>query len=196
VIRIHLTAADLANVRFAARPAPLQELNAALSMMAARPDGELLFGRWRRRLLHTLPPASVPLRDLVPAGLAPGFIDVIKDTLPDALDAVTAAPTHYVRSELERVYRAPGPTLGRVPGTRPPRVPAWIRELHRGNAQAWLRLRQAQQAAFTTVLEPVWPQIQDLHRDTFVRYATVAAERGVGAALTTLVPGSRLRDGV
>ncbi|WP_323181048.1 regulator [Streptomyces sp. NBC_01142] len=125
MIRIHLTAADFARVRFASGAAPLQELNAALLKMC-RPDDGLLFGRWRRRLLQSLPAAVGPLRDLVPADVAPNFIDVISDSLKEGLDTVRASPPDLVRSEIERVY-----------AQRTPPVPPWIRDLHRGDADAW-----------------------------------------------------------
>ncbi|MFF3767472.1 winged helix-turn-helix domain-containing protein [Streptomyces sp. NPDC001922] len=185
MIRIRFTAADFAEVRFASRPAPLQELNGALAMMCRR-DAPLLFGRWRQRLLRSLPAAVEPLADLVPAGTAPRFLDVFDDALEDGLDTVRSAsrPTE-IRTELERVY-AGHPT--------PP--PPWIRDLHRGDRGAWHLLRRAQQAAFETIVRPVWPVVQDLHRTEFTRHALTVAEHGTGAALTRLVPGSRLHDGV
>lgn len=94
-----------------------------------------------------------------------------------------AAPAELVRTELERVYAG-----------RP--SPRWIRELHAGEAGARHVLRRAQRAAFETVVAPVWPQVQDLHRAEFTRHAVTVAEHGVGAALPALVPGTRLRDGV
>ncbi len=42
----------------------------------------------------------------------------------------------------------------------------------------------------------MWPLVQDLHRAEFTRYALTAAEQGLAAALATVAPGSRLRDGV
>ncbi|MEV6398282.1 helix-turn-helix domain-containing protein [Streptomyces sp. NPDC051907] len=184
MIRIHLTAADFAGVRFAARPAPLQELNSAF-LMLFRPDEELLFGNWRRRLLTSLPAAVEPLGDLVPALEAPAFLDVFSDSLHEGLDTVRATPADVVRSELERVN-----------ARRRSPAPLWIRDLHRGDASAWQVLRRAQQAAFEAVLRPVWPVVQDLHRAEFARHALTVAEHGVGAALTELVPGSRLHEGV
>ncbi|MFI6104994.1 ArsR/SmtB family transcription factor [Streptomyces sp. NPDC051310] len=184
MIRIHLTADDFARVRFPARPAPLQELNAAF-MQLFRPGGDLLLGHWRQRLLRSLPAAAAPLADLVPAAVAPRFLDVLGDGLEDALDGVRAAPPAFVRSELERAYAhhaAP--------------APPWVRGLHRGDTDAWQRLRRAQSAAFGTVLGPVWEVVRDLHRAEFTRHAVTVAEHGVGAALTELVPGSRLRGGV
>ncbi|MEU4213265.1 winged helix-turn-helix domain-containing protein [Streptomyces sp. NPDC026206] len=184
MIRIHFTAGDFARVRFAPRPAPLQELNAALMMMC-RADDALLFGRWRRRLLHSLPAAVTPLADLVPAGLAPQFIDVLSSDLKEGLDIPRTARPELVRSEIERVY-APHPSP----------APLWIRDLHRGDAGAWQLLRRGQHAAFEAVLRPVWPLVQDLHQREFARHALTVAEHGIGAGLAALVPGSRLHGDV
>ncbi|MFT2019417.1 ArsR family transcriptional regulator [Streptomyces sp. 796.1] len=181
MIRIHLTAADLARVRFAPRPAPLLELNTAL-LTLGHPGGALRYGPWRERLLHRLPRAVEPLRDLVPAGVAPSFLDVFSDDLRAALDAPRATPAPLVRAELARVYAA-------APGPPPP----WVRDLHRGDASGWQVLHRAQRAAFDAVIGPVWPLVQEMHRAEFARYALTAAEAGVGAALTAAVPGSVLR---
>ncbi|WP_406215939.1 ArsR/SmtB family transcription factor [Streptomyces decoyicus] len=182
MIRIHFTTADFAQVRFAPRPAPLQELNVALMKMC-RPDDELLFGRWRRRLLRSLPPAVLPLRDVVPAEAAPAFLDVFSDTLKEGADTVRATRPDLVRSEMERVYaRQASP------------APLWIRGLHRGDAEAWQLLVRAQRAAFDTALRPVWPLVQDLHQREFLRHALAVAEHGIGAALAALVPGSRVHE--
>ncbi|GAA3083112.1 hypothetical protein GCM10020000_81470 [Streptomyces olivoverticillatus] len=187
MIRIHFTAADFAQVRFAPRPAPLQALNTAF-MMLFRGDDHLLFGRWRQRLLRSLPTAVGPLGDLVPAADAPVFLDEFGDPaeggLDDGLDAVRAAPPALVRSELERVYAG-----------HPAPPPPWIRDLHRGDAAAWEVLRRAQHAAFETAVRPVWPLVQDLHRAEFTRHALTTAEHGVGAALAALVPGGRAARG-
>ncbi|MEU2608296.1 ArsR family transcriptional regulator [Streptomyces albus] len=182
MIRIHLTAADFARVRFAPGPAPLQELNMALAKMM-RPDDALLFGRWRTRLLRALPAAAKPFSDLVPAGRAPAFLDVFSNDLAEGLETVRSFPTALVRSEIERVH-AP------VPG--PP--PRWIRALHRGDDDAWQLLHRAQRAAFDAALRPVWSRIKDSHQEEFTRYALTAAEQGTAAALTALLPGSRLRN--
>ncbi|MER7400731.1 ArsR family transcriptional regulator, partial [Streptomyces sp. NPDC000151] len=179
MIRIHFTAADFARVRFAARPAPLQELNVALGMMC-RPDQRLLFGRWRQRLLRSLPAATGALRELIPGTQAPAFIDSSSDSLAEGWDALRASRPAFVRAEIARVH------AGR---TAPP---PWVRGLHGGDDDAWEVLRRAQYAAFDTVLRPVWPLVQDLHRAEFTRHALAVAEHGVGAALTALVPGTRL----
>ncbi|MFH8366349.1 helix-turn-helix domain-containing protein [Streptomyces sp. NPDC018031] len=183
-MRIHFTAADFTRIRFAPRPAPLQELNAALTMMC-HPGEALLFGRWRRRLLRSLPDTAQPFGDLAPGARAPAFLDVFSEDLAEGLDTVRATPPDLVRSEIERVY-----------AHHPASAPRWLRGLHAGDAGAWRLLRRAQHAAFETVLAPVWHQVQDLHQAEFTRHALLAAEHGTGAALDGLLPGARLRGGV
>ncbi|MGW5419336.1 ArsR/SmtB family transcription factor [Streptomyces sp. NPDC003943] len=186
MLRIHFTADDFARVRFAPRPAPLQELHAALATaVAPRPDP--LFGRWRGRVLRTLPAAADPLADLVPAGRPPYFLDVLGDTLADSFDRIRATGPEVVRAELARVY-------GTGPGSLP--APRWVRGLYAGEEASWQTVRRAQRAAYETVLAPVWPLIQDLHREEFARHALTVAEHGLAAALTALAPGARLNGAV
>ncbi|MFE6686858.1 ArsR/SmtB family transcription factor [Streptomyces sp. NPDC057743] len=181
MIRIRFTAADFARVRFAARPAPLQELNVALGM-ACRRDAATLFGRWRQRTLRALPPAAAPFGDLVPGLRPPRFLDQFGDDLAEELESVRATDPGLVRAEIERVYAG-----------HPSPAPRWVHDLHRGDADAWRLLGRARVAAFDTVLRPVWPLVQDLHQAEFTRYAVTVAEHGVAAALDALVPGARFR---
>ncbi|MFD0278199.1 ArsR/SmtB family transcription factor [Kitasatospora sp. NPDC127111] len=185
MIRIHLTPDDFARVTLAPRPAPLLELNAALMTMCRPDGGSLLYGPWRRRALRALPGTVEPLADLVPAGRAPRFLDVVADSLPEALEQVRAAPVALVAAELERVYR---------PAGRP--APAWVRDLSRGDADSRRLVQRAQHAAFEALLAPVWEQVRDLHHAEFVRRAVQLASDGVGALLTGLLPGARLRGSV
>ncbi|MBM7168658.1 winged helix-turn-helix transcriptional regulator [Streptomyces sp. G44] len=182
MIRIHFTADDLARVRFAPRPSPVPELHAALLMLGL-PREELLFARWRSRLLRNLPSTAEPLADLAPTGVAPAFLDVLGETPEEGYALIREAAAEEIRTGIEQLY-----------GRRPP--PPWIRALHRGDAASWRTLGRAQRAAYEAVLAPVWHQVQDLHRAEFTRHAVAVAERGLGAALTGLAPGSRLRDGV
>ncbi|APE26713.1 ArsR/SmtB family transcription factor [Streptomyces venezuelae] len=181
MLRVHFAAEDFARIRFAPRPAPLQELHAALTTAVTQRGGPL-FAPWRGRILRSLPAASSPLADLAPAGRPPSFLDVIGDTMAEGFEQIRATSPGLVRVELERVY-----------GTMP--VPRWIRGLHAGDETAWHTLHRAQQAAFETVLAPVWSVVQDLHRKEFTRYALTVAEYGVAGTLTGLAPGSRLHEG-
>ncbi|MFJ7126289.1 ArsR/SmtB family transcription factor [Streptomyces sp. NPDC098101] len=183
MLRVHFTAEDFARMRFAPRPSPVAELHAALLMLGA-PHEELLFGRWRGRILRALPGTAGPLADLVPGGEPPSFLDVLGETREEGFALLRETRPELVRSELERVYAGRGA------------APPWIRGLYGGEAGAWRTLDRAQRAAYGAVLAPVWPLVQDLHRAEFTRHALTVAERGPGAALADRVPGSRLRDGV
>ncbi|MFE1949854.1 ArsR family transcriptional regulator [Streptomyces sp. NPDC059524] len=182
MLRIHFTAQDIARIRFAPRPAPLQELHAALAAAVNRQGGPLL-APWRGRVLRSLPAAAAPLADLVPAGRPPLFLDVLGESLSDSFEQIRATGSGFVRSELERVY-------GGLP------APAWIRGLHASDGSGWRTLYRAQQAAYEAVLAPVWSVVQQRHREQFTRYALTVAEHGVAGALARLAPGSRLDDGV
>ncbi|MER5493526.1 winged helix-turn-helix domain-containing protein [Streptomyces sp. NPDC002490] len=184
MLRLHFTPADLARVRFAPRPAPLQELNAALTAMVTA-DGGPRRAAWRRRALRSLPRSARALVDLVPAGRAPGFLDVFADSLPAALDQAYEVPARRLRAELEHVY---------APVPRP--APAWVRDLHRGDPAARSVVRRAQHGAFHALLGPVWERVQDLHHDEFVRRAVHLAEEGTEAVLAGLLPGARLKGTV
>ncbi|MFB6890414.1 ArsR/SmtB family transcription factor [Kitasatospora sp. NPDC056327] len=183
VLRIHFTPEDFGLVRLAPRPAPLQELHAAL-LTLTRPGPAPLLDRWRRRTLSALPPAAVPLADLAPGGRAPVFLDVVADSLAESVERVRAAPSALVTAELARVY-APAPAP----------APAWVHELPRGDAGAWRLVERAQRAAFDTVVGPAWERVRELHHAEFVRQAVRLAEDGAAALLPGLLPGSRTGDG-
>ncbi|MFF0742866.1 helix-turn-helix domain-containing protein [Streptomyces sp. NPDC004111] len=182
MIRIHFTADDFTRVRFAPRPSPVPEMHAALMMLGV-PDEGLMFGRWRRGVLRSLPAAVGPLADLVPDGVPPAFLDVLGDTPDEGFALIRSQRPEFVRSGLREVY-----------GARP--VPPWIRGLYDGDDQAWRTFGRAHRAAYESVLAPVWNLVQDLHRAEFTRHALILAEQGLGAALAAVVPGSLLRDGI
>jgi DNA-binding transcriptional ArsR family regulator len=184
VIRIHLTSADYALIRFAARPVPLQELHAALLMLFNPDHATLLFGRWRNRTLRALPAAAESLRDLVPGRYAPAFLDRVEGTLDESFEAMRAGDAAWIAAELELAYAS----------TRDA-APPWVQDLHRGVRDAWQPVVRAERTAFDALLAPIWPLVQDLHRAELARYAGIVAQYGIGSALTTTVPGSRLHGG-
>ncbi|MEU6509463.1 hypothetical protein [Streptomyces sp. NPDC046942] len=70
MLRIELSAQDLARIQFAPQPAPLVELKLSL-MMLRRPDSEQTFGRWRRGLRQRLPVTTRALWDLLSSSRGP-----------------------------------------------------------------------------------------------------------------------------
>jgi DNA-binding transcriptional ArsR family regulator len=186
VIRIHLTSADFALIRFAARPVPLQELHAALLMLFNPDHSTLLFGRWRNRTLRALPAAAASLRDLAPGRYAPAFLDRMEGTLDESFEAMRGSDAAWIAAELELAYTSSSSSDA---------APPWVQDLHRGVRDAWQPVLRAERTAFDALLAPVWPLVQDLHRAELARYAGIVAQHGIGTALTATVPGSRLSGG-
>jgi DNA-binding transcriptional ArsR family regulator len=183
VIRIRFGAADLGDVRFAARPAPLIELHTALLRFTMPGADAAVLGRWLRRVDRARP-AFAPIGDVVPAGYAPAFLDVYEPDLTDALGALRPA------------RGAAAPELRRAYAGHDAAVPGWVRDLARDDDASWRRLARAEGAAFEALIRPVWGLVQDLHQAEFTRHALATAEHGVGAAINALLPGGRLHDGV
>lgn len=184
MLRIHLTADDLAHVRLAPRPAPMLELNIALVGLMRPCAGPRQEGR-RQRMLRALPAASAALRDVVPGPYAPTFLDVPDDDWQAGRDRIRSTPVSDVSAELARAY-----------AVVPVEPPAWVHDLGRGDRRAWAVFDQGQRAAFDTLLAPVWDVLRDRHAAEFTRHALVVAAHGIGAGLADLLPGSRFRDGV
>jgi DNA-binding transcriptional ArsR family regulator len=182
MIRVHFTGADFARTSVSQHPAPLVELKLSL-MMLRRRDNDVFFGRWRRQLRSALPGTTRPLWDLVSGYRGPAFIDPVSVTVAEGLDAVHATPPGRVQDDIARIY---------AHRTSPP--PSWLRDLLRSDAEAWTTLHRALDDAYQTTLARTWPAVRDRHRAEFARYALTAAASGVSCALTTLVPGSQLRE--
>jgi DNA-binding transcriptional ArsR family regulator len=184
VLRIELSADDLARIRFAAQPAPLVELKLAL-MMLRRADSAALFGRWRHDLRRRLPGSTRPLWDLLNPYGGPAFLDPVDADLAAGLEVVRSAPSDFVRGGIELIWADRGAT-----------PPQWLRDLAENDATARQLIQRGLRDAYDTVLRPSWPQVRSRHQAEYLRYALTAAEHGVAAALTSLCPGSRLVDGV
>lgn len=179
MLQLHFTAQDLLQVRFAEGPAPLMELglSAATLQRADRPE---VFGRWRRDRQRTLPREALPLLQLVPAnGAGPLFLDPLVDSLQEGLDGVMATGRDTARRELQRV----------CPAYRP--VTPWVRDLADRDRAAWSQLHDAVRAAHDALIAPDWGRIRATYAADVAWRTSLLATHGLGAALTSLYPGSR-----
>lgn len=179
MLRIHFSPGDFARVRFLPRPAPLVELKVSL-MMSRRRDSPVVFGRWRREVGHRLPATTRPLWDLLRPFQGPAFLDPVSGDLEEGLDLVRSTPSTVVHSDVARLRRPPTP---------------WVKALMRRDTQAWNLLDRSLRDAYQSVLATSWNTVRERHAAEFTRFALRAAETGTEQALTTLAPGSALRDG-
>lgn len=179
MLRVHFTAQDLMRVGFASRPAPLMELGLAAATLQRR-DDHSVFGQWRADRRRALSPAAMPLFSLVPPnGAGPLFLDPLSDALEDGLDQVRSAPAEMVARELRRV----------CPAYRP--LTPWVRDLARGDRRAWRALDEALRTGHRALVSRHWDRMQASFRADLAWRGRLMAEQGVGAALTSLYPGSR-----
>jgi hypothetical protein len=94
MLRIHLTAEDLAATRLATRPDPLWEVVGSLRTLRDR-TSPLLFGGWRRRTWAALAGQARMCLDLVPPqGYCPDFLTPAEGSLglEAGITAVLATP--------------------------------------------------------------------------------------------------------
>lgn len=182
-MRIHFTPDDLLHVRFAEDPLPLLELGLALASLHS-PTADPVFTRWRREATRALPARARPLLDLVPAcGRGPQFLDPMVPDVDEGFDRVAASSRGQVRQELVRVVG-----LGRP-------ITPWTRRLADQERDAWRELLTGMHAAYGSILTEPWRRLRaGFHAE--VAWRTSRWGRvGLGAALESLTPNSRL-DGL
>jgi DNA-binding transcriptional ArsR family regulator len=177
--RVHFTAEDLLQTRFAAAPAPLLELALALAALQRR-DGGALFAAWRGRLRQSLPRIVAPMLGLLPpSGTGPCFLGPISSDFADGLDRVLSTPSEQARTELQRVCIA---DRSLVP---------WTRQLATRDGDTWRMLGQALLAAYRTALEPQWEAVSAGHHADLAFRGHILAEQGLRAALASVYRSAR-----
>jgi DNA-binding transcriptional ArsR family regulator len=179
MLRLVFTANDFASTQFLAQPAPALELKfaaRALRQGVSTPWGE----RWRCRALAASPTSSVSTRMLTSHfswSISPTMIEA---DLDESLEAAPGFSARQWRAELEQFRSCPN--VGDSP---------FVRYFLDGDRDAMLSLCRGMRKLFTTVLEPHWPDIRANHHGELVRRGRLVADRGLRAALTGTIPGSR-----
>ncbi len=146
VYRIHFTTEDLARTRVARAPSPLMELGASVRTLQSR-DHPVLFGAWRRRVIHELRPSARMVLDLIPPrGWAPTFLTPGSVGDPEEiLEQVCATPRSQVRKDLAHVAE-----------WQP--LPSWARRLV-DDREAMRRLSEGLRHVHRVLLAPHWSRI-------------------------------------
>ncbi|MGW1995219.1 ArsR/SmtB family transcription factor [Embleya sp. NPDC001921] len=186
MLRIKLTSEDLVRTRIAATWGPLGETFFSLATLQ-QPQGEALFGEWRRRVNAESAARTHPASALFHEALLDLFtVTGASTSIEEGLDAVRAARADHLHTELAgavkaRVHysRATGPWAGTAWGD--------IAHDRADRKELVAYLQDAHRAA----VAPYWPRILSRLRAEQAGHARTLAEHGVEAMLAGLPPGFR-----
>ncbi len=179
MLRIHFTAADLLETRYAMRPSPLLELTTAIAMLQRR---DTLFDAWRKETAAKIPRAARLLFQLIPpSATGPLFLDPATDDFTAGLDLVLTTPRPLVRAQLTRADNAERA------------VTPWLRGLYDRDGEAWRMLADAMTAAYHHILSPSWPRVQAGFRADIGLRGRLTAEGGIRASLEGMYPDTHWR---
>jgi DNA-binding transcriptional ArsR family regulator len=177
------TKADMAQVRFAAVPAPLVET--ALGFAELRHQSrQQVPDSWASQAREVFPRAARPLLDLIPAsGPWPEFLDPPVADLDEALEVVSATPRTQLKYQLAISWRRPG------------HPPTWLRSLADGNLEELTTVARALRSFYLACVAPIWPSIAASFHDEVADRAMTLAKGGLGELFDSLHPDLAMRDG-
>jgi DNA-binding transcriptional ArsR family regulator len=177
MLRILFTADDLASTRFLDEPAPMLEMKFAVRGL--RRGIRASWGeRWRCASLPEIPRSARPaVRQLgghFTWALTPTL--AISPDIDEALDTSLGLDPERMRAELATFYSAPN--------TGVPLLHSYAVDENRDAGRVLLR------TTFTASLEPYWADVRANHHSELAQHGRLLAGRGVGATLTTVIPGA------
>lgn len=183
MLRIELTAEDLARVRVSHSWGPLTEAILSLAVLEERPSA--LFDGWVRGLGDRI---GRDARSLV--GMVRPFAHVDFHTLAgqatsleEGLDALFTAPEKYLRLELSPLFD------GSIP--IPPAARTWFRSVHDGDRRARSQLRTGLRAYAREAVVPHWDQLRSQADVDRALRGRIMLDAGVEGLLSTLHPSVR-----
>ena len=181
MLRILFTPDDLASTRFLPEPAPMLELK--FVAVGLRRGVRTSWGeRWRSRSLAAIPRSARPIVRHIGGhfswALSPSF--AVSADLDEAMDVFLGFGAERLREEMALYFSAPNAG-----------VPVW-NALER-DPDAGRLLVHGTKTAFTAAVQPYWADIRANHHSELAQHGRLLACRGVGAALTTVIPGASWR---
>ncbi|TCC57723.1 ArsR family transcriptional regulator [Kribbella pittospori] len=178
MLRILFTPDDLASTRFLPEPTPILELKFAavgLRQGIRAPWGE----RWRSRALAAIPlSARQTVRHVgghFSWALSPTF--AASPDLDEGMETFLSFGTERLREEMALYFSAPNSG-----------VPMW--SAFEGDRDAGQVLVHGTRTTFTATVQPYWADIRANHHSELAQHGRRVACDGVGAALTTVIPGA------
>lgn len=181
MVRLWLSAEDLANVRFADRMHPAGRVLLASQALRRPSLAAALPGPAGRAARHAA--ALRPLHHLLPvSGMAPDFLTPWAglDSLDDGLDAIRSTPARQIRAEVRTAYARTGVSAAR-------------RRFAEADPAVLDSLVTSMRVYFDRVLAPDWAALNAAHRRHVGEVAGRYALSGVDGVLSALPAAIRWR---
>jgi len=181
MLRILFTPDDLASTRFLPEPAPMLELK--FVAIALRQGFRASWGaRWRSHALAAIPRSARPMVRHIGGhfswALSPTL--AVSSDLDEAMETFLGFDPERLREEIALYFSAPNSG-----------VPLW--NVFEGDRDAGRMLVRGTRAAFMAAVQPYWADVRANHHSELAQHGRLLACHGVGAALTTVIPGARWR---
>jgi DNA-binding transcriptional ArsR family regulator len=185
VLRVHVTAEDLAQVRLLPAAGPMAETMHSLRALPRR-SGRPSFDPWRQRVHEVAGPWPATVGALAQPHVA-GFdllgVCGVRESFEEGAEALLEADASVVRTELDQMENS---------GARLPAAFAGLAEADAARRRLVGELRRYYRLA----VEPVWGCVRaGLDADAAARMLTIA-RHGVDGLLATLHPDVQWRGGV
>jgi DNA-binding transcriptional ArsR family regulator len=188
VLRIHLTAEDLARVRVGASWGPLAETVFSVAALSGRRPNVLIDG-WREAVMDSLGERARPLLALLGPFAELDVLTLVGESpsIDEGLEGLLGVGDDHLRRELEELW---------VRSAAPSSMRPWMHDLLRGDPQARRQLVTHVRAYYGSALGPYWDGVRShLEVDKAIR-GRVMADGGVHGLLATLHPNIRWRPPV
>jgi len=181
MLRILFTRDDLASTRFLPEPAPMLELK--FVALGLRRGISASWGeRWRSDALAAIPMSARPAVRQIGGhfswALSPTFAG--SADLDEGMETFLGFGAERLREEMALYFSAPNSG-----------VPLW--HAFEGDRDAARLLVHGTKTAFMAAVRPYWADVRANHYGELARHGRLLACRGVGAALTTVIPGASWR---
>jgi DNA-binding transcriptional ArsR family regulator len=180
MLRILFTPDDLASTRFLPEPAPMLELK--FVAVGLRRGIRTSWGeRWRSAARVAIPvSARSAVRQIgehFSWALSPTF--AVSTDFDEGMATALDFGPERLREELAQFFSAPNSG-----------VPLMSRYVIEGDREAARVFVHGMRTAFTAAVQPYWADIRANHHSELAQHGRLLACRGVGAALTTVIPGA------
>lgn len=180
MLHIHFTPDDLARIRFISQPDPMWETLLGVHLLG-KPDGDVVFGEWKRRVRSTLRGRLPMLARLAPPyGYSADFLTprAGAGSVEAGIDMVLSTPRKQLRDDIAHLDQQR-------------RLPGWGRPLANGDVEVLQRVADELRDYHRVAIAPHHGIVADQVAADRAFRLRILAEHGIERLLSTLHPTMR-----